>query len=292
MIKILMTGSTGFVGHNVLPILQRNPNYQILTPSRAELNLKNESELKRYLRKEQFDVVIHFANPTPGKNKLDSFDTLMEDSLRIFMNFYNNRELFGKMIYTGSGAEYDKSQDIDMIDEKDCYRSVPLDAYGLAKQIMNMLAENSSNVYNFRIFGCYGPNDHESKFITHCIRSVILGIPITIRKDCEFDYMHVFDFAKYIDWAIEAELKYHSYNVSTGVPVRLSEIAGMVIDQMESNLGIEILSDEVNKKYTGDNTRIMNESNIRLEYPIDRGIAAQIKWELDNWTEDTKFDGK
>lgn len=292
MKKILMTGSTGFVGHNVLPILQQNGDYNIITPKRNELNLKDENEVKQYLEREQFDVVIHFANPTPGKNQLDSFDTLMEDSMRIFMNFYNNRNLFGKMIYTGSGAEFDKSKDIDLVSEEECYRSVPYDTYGLTKQIMNRLAEASENVYNFRIFGCYGPGDHESKFITHCIRSLILDVPITIRKDCQFDYMHVFDFAKFINWGIEAELKYHNYNVSTGQPILLSEIARIVVQQMGKKISIDILSNEMNHKYTADNTRIMTESEITLEYPIEKGIAAQIKWELDNWTEDTKFDGK
>ena len=287
-----MTGSTGFVGHNVLPILQQNRDYNIITPKRNELNLKDENEVKQYLKREQFDVVIHFANPTPGKNQLDSFDTLMEDSMRIFMNFYNNRNLFGKMIYTGSGAEFDKSKDIDLVSEEECYRSVPYDTYGLTKQIMNRLAEASENVYNFRIFGCYGPGDHESKFITHCIRSLILDVPITIRKDCQFDYMHVFDFAKFINWGIGAELKYHNYNVSTGQPILLSEIARIVVRQMGKKISIDILSNEMNHKYTADNTRIMTESEITLEYPIEKGIAAQIKWELDNWTEDTMFDGK
>lgn len=292
MKKILMTGATGFVGHNVLPILQRNKNYSIITPKRNELNLKNENEVKAYLENEKFDVVIHFANPTPGKNKLDSFDTLMEDSMRIFINFYNNRNLFGKMIYTGSGAEFDKSRDINLVKEEECYRSVPYDTYGLTKQIMNRLAEASDNIYNFRIFGCYGPGDHESKFITHCIRSVILGVPITIRKDCEFDYMHVYDFARYIAWAVDTDLKYHSYNVSTGHPILLSDIAKLVVNQMGKDILIDILSDEMNKKYTADNSRLINESEIVIDYPIEKGIQEQIKWEIDNWTEDTKFDGK
>lgn len=292
MKKILITGATGFVGRNVMPILQKKTSYTILAPNRSELNLKDEGAVKDYLENEKFDVVLHLANPTPAKNKLDSIDTLMEDSMRIFMNFYNNRNLFGKMIYIGSGAEFDKSKEIDMVCEDECYRSVPYDAYGLAKQIMNRMAEVSDNIYNFRIFGCYGPGDHESKFITHCIRSVILGLPITIRKDCEFDYMHVYDLAKMIDWGIEAELKYHSYNVATGQPFLLSDIARIVVKQMKRNVDIELLSDEMNRKYTADNSRIMKESKINLDYTMEKGIHEQIKWELDNWTEDTKFDGQ
>lgn len=161
--RILMTGSTGFIGQNVLPILQ-NKQFDIYAPTRAELNLKSEGEVAKCLKDEKFDTILHLANPTPGKNSLDSASTMTDDSLRIFLNLYNHSDLYGKMIYSGSGAEFDKSQDIDMITESECFRSVPKDSYGLAKMAMNHMALQSSNIYNFRIFGCYGPRDHESKF--------------------------------------------------------------------------------------------------------------------------------
>lgn len=292
MKKILMTGGTGFVGQNVLSILQKQNAYLIYAPKREELNLKNEQTVVEYLTDNHFDVILHFANPTPGKNPLDSFDTLMEDGLRIFMNFYNHQDLYGKMIYTGSGAEYDKTKDMDLVTETECYRSVPGDAYGLSKMLMNQMAEKSDKVYNFRIFGCYGPNDHESKFITHCIRSVILDLPITIRKDCYFDYIHVYDFARFIMWGIENNMSYHSYNITSGTPILLSELAKKIILSMDSKLDIQLLSQERNRNYTANNSRILNESKLKLDYPIEKGILEQIKWEKENWNENTKFDGE
>ncbi len=292
MKKILVTGSTGFIGRNILPVLRENKEHQFYTPSREELNLKDEAEVRAYLEKERFDAVIHLANPNPVKNKLDQQETMFEDSLRIFLNFYHHADLYGKMIYIGSGAEFDKSKDISMVKEEDCFRSIPKDSYGLAKVLFNRLAESSRNVYNFRIFGCYGPGDHESKFITHCIRSVLLGIPVTIRKDCEFDYLHVYDLARYLDWGIDAGLKYHNYNISSGTAVLLSEIAGTVIRKMDFPKPIELLSDERNRSYTADNSRVVRESGITPAWPLEKGIEYQISWEKDNWSEDVKFDGK
>ena len=292
MKKILMTGGTGFVGSNVLSILEKREQYRIIHPKREDLNLKDEMEVVEYLRANDFDVILHFANPTPAKNQLDSFDTLMEDGLRIFLNFYNHRNLFGKMIYTGSGAEFDKTLHMNRVSEEDCFRSIPQDSYGLSKMIMNQLAVQSDNIYNFRIFGCYGPGDYESKFITHCIRSVILNKPITIRKDCRFDYIHVYDFAKYVEWGIENDLKFHSYNVSSGKEYYLSEIARIVCNQMKSDLRIELLSKQFNNNYTADNRRIISESGFAPVYSIEEGIKQQIIWEQNNWSEETKFDGE
>ncbi len=292
MKKILMTGSTGFIGSNVLDVLSKCNEYEILTPHRNDLNLKDEKEVVSFLKNNNFDVIVHFANPTPSKNKLDSFETLTEDSLRMFLNFYNHSDLYSKMIYTGSGAEYDKSIDIDYVSEKDCFRSIPSDTYGFSKLLLNLLAEKSENIYNFRIFGCYGPGDAATKFITHCIRSVILKKNITIRKDCLFDYLHVYDFARYIKWGIDNTPFYHNYNVSSGTPILLSDIAKIVINKMNTNIGLELLSEERNFTYTGSNERIISESGINPEYTIEKGIEKQIEWEIANWSDSTVFDGK
>lgn len=287
-----MTGSTGFVGGNLLPILSKRQDYKIWHPEREELNLRDENEMADYLKEHKFDVVLNFASPSPGKNALDSYEKLMEDALRIFMNFYSHRDLYKKMIFTGSGAEYDKSLPIDKVNEEECFRSIPKDAYGLSKRIMNHLAQESQNIYNYRIFGCYGPRDHESKFITHCIRSVLLNIPITIRRNCQFDYIQVEDFAKYIEWGIDNDMQYHSYNVTSGDAYYLTDIAQMVIDEMKSDLNIELLSDEANNNYTANNTRIVSESGIYPSVSLKKGIQKQIQWEIENWSEDTIFDGK
>ena len=90
--KILLTGSTGFIGSNVLPVLQKNAMYEIKTPARTDLNLKSEREVSSYLERERFDVVVHFANPTPAKNPVDLYENLLQDSLRIFLNFYNHSD--------------------------------------------------------------------------------------------------------------------------------------------------------------------------------------------------------
>lgn len=139
MKKILFTGGSGFVGRNVLPFLKQN--HCVAAPTRHELNLKDDRAIEEYIKSENFDVVIHCANPNPVKNaQEDSQSTMLEDSLRIFMNFYRVRAYYGKMLYLGSGAECDKTTDICNIDENNAQRLIPKDIYGFAKYIMNELA--------------------------------------------------------------------------------------------------------------------------------------------------------
>lgn len=273
------------MGRNVLPILRKH--HEVIAPARQELNLKDTREVEDYIKKGAFDVIIHSANPNPVKNShCDSQDMMLEDSLRIFMNLYRNRDYCEKMVYLGSGAECDKSEEIQGISEDIQGRAIPKDIYGFAKYIMNELALSSSNVYNLRLFACYGPFDHESKFITHCIRCCFRDEEITIRQNCMFDYIHVYDLAKVMLYAIENDLKEHVYNIGSGEKYSLLEIAQKVRLQMSHTKPIVILKDGWNKEYTPDISRLKSETGLPGGFlSLDEGIALQITHEKEHWHE-------
>ncbi len=278
MKKILFTGGNGFIGSNILPTLRKK--YDVFSPNRMELNLFDINEVREYLAKNNFYAVLHCANPNPVKNPCqDSLERMFEDSLRMFMNLYDCSELYTKMIYTGSGAEYDKMKEIKAVKESDCFHSMPSDIYGLSKYIMNKLTQMSDNIYNLCIFGCYGPHDHQTKFITHCINSCLKGKPITIRQECRFDFIHVYDLARMMEWMIENEMKFHMYNASGGFPCFLSEIAREVRRQMHSKGQIRILKEGLNLEYTADGSRFYTESGLTPQISIKDGIAMQIAWQ-------------
>lgn len=279
MKKVLLTGGTGFIGKNILPILKEK--YDVDAPTRLELDLKDSVAVAEYVIKGKYDVIIQSANPNPVKNaKYDKVESMFEDSMRIFMNFYNVRQYCRKLIYFGSGAEYDKSRDICKEKECNVNVSIPKDTYGLAKLYMNELARRSENVYNLRIFGCYGPYDHESKFLTHVIRCCLRNENITIRQNCYFDYMQVYDLAKAVECVIEGIPQYHDYNVCSGEAISLIEIAEKIREHMDCSSKIVVLSDGLNREYTADNSRFMSEFGCGFKVTsIDDGIDIQIAHE-------------
>ena len=65
MSKILVTGSTGMVGRNVVDLLSMH-DYDLLTPSRTELNLENLSNTIEYFKREKPQIVIHCAGLVGG----------------------------------------------------------------------------------------------------------------------------------------------------------------------------------------------------------------------------------
>lgn len=278
--RVLLTGRTGFIGKNIAPMLEEQ--FEVLAPQRGELNLLKPEGVRSYFIDHDVDVVYHCANPNPVKNELDAHKDMLENSLKMFLNLYDCRGLYGKMIYLGSGAEYDKSMDISCVREVDCFRSPPKDAYGLAKYIMNLLARQSENIYDLCLFACYGPWDHDSKFITHCIRCRMRGEPITIRQNCKFDYIHVSDLGRMMVWLGQNEAKHQMYNVSGCEHMLLTEIAEEVCRQMGTVHPVQILTPGLNREYTADGSRFWNESGLALPISLRDGIAQQIIWEKEH----------
>ena len=277
MKKILLTGATGFIGKNILPYLLNG--YEVLAPNREELNLLDEVKVEKYLRENCVDFIVHCANPTPAKNPLDKYENMLSESLHVYFNLRRCSDLYDKMFYLGSGAEYDKRNDIVSINEDQFGKFMPSDDYGFAKYIMNQDARNSNNIYNLRIFGCYGIEDAKSKFIRDAIDCCIENRAITIKQNCMFDYMYVEDLGRIISNILPKKLSFHDYNTCSGKRVSLKDIAEIVKKQMNNDKDIEIFKDGWNKEYTASNARLVTELGDFEFTSLDDGIARQIKWQ-------------
>lgn len=267
------------MGRNILSNLQEL--YLVDAPGRSELDLRSTKDVLSYMRGKSYDAIIHMANPNPTKNKEhDKQSDMLQDSLQVFLNLSQCAEYCEKLVYLGSGAEFDKRLDMISITEESFGRSIPTDVYGFGKYVMQEIARSRPNIYNLRLFACYGPTDHESKFITHAIHCCQENRPVTIRQNCWFDYIHVYDLPKFLCFMVDNDLEYHDYNCCSGERHTLEQIAGMVCEQMGSKQEIQILQEGWNKEYTASNARFLKEYGKDLDLIfLEKGIEIQIDWQ-------------
>lgn len=254
MRRILLTGAGphGFVGRNLAPALKER--YEVFTPSSRELDLCDFDRVARYIDGHQIDTVIHGALQSLLHTGPE--DVMLHD----LQMFYHLDKLSGQLervLYFGSGAEFDKRLPIENIREEELGRSIPANYYGLEKYIMALRARESRNIYNLRLFGIFGKYEHwQSKFISNLCCKAMYDLPLSIRQDCMFDYLYVEDLASIVIWFLEHEPRYHDYNVCTGRPVSLREIADVVLEVSGKELPVVVAKEGWNLAYTASCGRL------------------------------------
>lgn len=280
MKKILIVGASGFIGKNISGYLQNTTErYELYTPDSIELNCADAVAVEKYLKKYQFDVVIHAVGHSniPGKNRVPK-DTL-DMTLRTYFNFERCQEHYKKMVYFGSGAEFDREHYEPKMNETDFDRFVPKDDYGYAKYIINKSIKNSKNIYNFRIFGLFGKYEYwPNKFISLSCCKTIFDVPISIRRDVRFDWLYIDDLMSIIHWFINNEPKYKDYNVCSGSVYGLFEVAQKIIDVEGKNLPIYVCSDEEAFEYSGCNNRLLEEIGDFQFTNMDEAVRVLYHW--------------
>ena len=155
--SVLILGVSGFIGRNLKEYLERSTQpYRIFAPTQKEFDISNQELVDKYLKEHHFDVIIHSAIYNPRIISDGDATKELEINLRMFYNFERHQDRFGKMLYFGSGAEYDKRQSISMVAENSPGNGIPDSDYGLYKYITNKAILSSKNIINLRLFGLFG----------------------------------------------------------------------------------------------------------------------------------------
>ncbi|MCM1256284.1 MAG: NAD-dependent epimerase/dehydratase family protein [Roseburia sp.] len=284
MKKILILGSKGFIGRNLKEYFLRSGDFKVLAPTHQELDLLDVCAVKEYLEKNPIDVVFHCA--VFGAKTILEEPFILERNLRLFYNLEKCHRLYDKMIYFGSGAEFDKRFDICSVKEEEIGKSIPTSPYGLAKYIIGKQIESSDNIYNFRIWGMFGKYEEwQTTFISGCCCKAIKGYPLSIRQDAVFDYLWIDDFCKIAEWSVTHNFKYHTYNLGSGNKIKLSQLAEIVLKVCGKRLDTFICKDGLGKEYTADSSRFLEEYGAEYSTPIEIAVGELYKWYEENQKE-------
>ena len=275
--KILILGSGGFIGRNLKEYFLRNGKYDVKAPSHQELDLLDECAVREYLEQNTIDVVFHCA--VYGAKTVLEEQYILENNLRLFCNLEKHHALYGKMIYFGSGAEYDKRFDICSVKEQDIGKSIPSSPYGLAKYVIGQQIEHSDNIYNFRIWGMFGKYEEWwATFLSGCCCKAVKDYPLSIRQDAVFDYLWIDDFCKIAEWSVEHEFKFRTYNLGSGRKIKLSRLAELVLKASGKKLDIVICKEGLGKEYTADSSRFLEEYGVDYNTSIETAITELYRW--------------
>lgn len=277
MHRILITGGTGFIGRNLTE--QLSNDHIVIAPSSAELNLLDDRQVARYVKGSRVDVVIHAATWNATRNSRKDTSRVLENNLRMFFNLARCNQDYGKMIYFGSGAEYDKRYLVPRVSEDYFDAHVPADQYGLSKYLMRKHASTSRNIFNLCLFGVFGKyEDWELRFISNACCKALFDLPVTIKQNVLFDYLHVDDLAKIVSWFIANTPQQQIYNVCRGSVSSLRELATGVLTYAGKNLEIRIQNAMMGTEYSGNNERLLKELPALEFTSVEQNIPKLYDW--------------
>ncbi len=256
--KIWITGGSGFIGRNLKE--QLASKYEICAPLSSEVDLLDEHQVYEYIKNNSFDAVIHAATWNATKNSTKDLTKVFEHNLRMFYNIARCSDFFGKMIYYGSGAEYDRRHWVPKMREDYFDTYVPVDQYGFSKYIMRKYTDKAKNIYNLCLFGVFGKyEDWQIRFISNACCKAVFDLPITIKQNVFFDYMYINDLVKITEWFVNNNCKDRIYNVCTGETIDLLTLAKRILEVANKKLDIKIAKEGVGTVYSGDNTKLLGE---------------------------------
>lgn len=260
--------------------------YIIYAPKSNELNVLDYHLLEKFVLDNRIDIILHTAHYNKPKRVIRP-DYEVEYDMRLFLNVMKVSDYVEKVIHFGSGAEFDKRNDLVEVSEEAFGKSIPDFPYGISKYISNMLTYYKDNIINLRLFGVFGKyEDWETYFVSNICCKAVFDLPLTLRQDCYFDYIYIDDLVRIIHWFIDNTSSYKEYNVCSGNKILLSSIIDIVKEVSgKTELKSIILNDGYNREYSGSNRRLMSELKGFEFEPIERSINKLYQWYLKNTDE-------
>ena len=181
--NIFLTGSSGFIGRNIIKNSSLYKEIKIFANSRKKISTKNNIKIINknlnkisYLDLQKIDVIIHSASVGVKNN-----DIQIKKSIKF--NFYESLLFFKKAIKAGcknwiilgSSSEYGNS----LLKKRKINKNtelVPADNYSLSKCLLFYSLSSIAKVYDInlvylRIFPTYGLNEKSHRLIPQMKKS-------------------------------------------------------------------------------------------------------------------------
>jgi len=310
---ILITGGAGFIGSNLAFYFQENfPNSKVIvfdcfrsTEIFANGNLKSFGHYKNLigfkgrvicgninnqadlalLGDYKFDFVFHQA--AISDTRVFDQEIIMKTNVN---SFYDLLEIAKKdkavMVYASSAATYGSLAPPQTVDKES-----PENPYGYSKYIMDQIANQYSNenpnltIVGLRFFNAYGPKEYykgtTSSMVIQLGHQILDGKAprLFVGSDQIFrDFIYIDDILQAIIKACDPK-KNGTYNVGTGISRSFQDIADILQNELNTDLGTDYFLNPYDGYQTHTQANITSTKNNLGFVPkvsLEQGIKSYI----------------
>ncbi|WP_318023321.1 GDP-L-fucose synthase [Paucibacter sp. B2R-40] len=248
--KIYITGHRGMVGSALVRRLQKAGYTNLVTRTRAELDLLNQQAVHSFLAEEKPDYIYIAAAKVGGINANNIYRAdFLYQNLLIEANLIHGAHLAGvqRLMFLGSSCIYPR--DCPQPIKEEYLLTGPLEQtnepYAIAKIAGIKLAESYNQQYGRQYISAmptnlYGPNDNYDLSNSHVLPALIRKAhEAKLRGDAEYvvwgsgtpmrEFLYVDDLADACVYLMESGYDGPLVNVGTGTDVTIRELAETVM---------------------------------------------------------------
>ena len=280
--KIYLAGHRGLVGSAILRKLKKKGYKNIIYCNREKLDLTNQSQVYKFLKKKKPDFIFIAAAKVGGIMSNSSFKAdFITENLLIQTNIINGAYLFGikNLIFLGSSCVYPKNCKQPIKEKYLLTGSLENtnDAYAIAKIAGIKMCQSFNEQYgtNYRCLmptNTFGPNDNYDNLSSHFFPSLIKKVHNLKKKNennlllwgdgkPKREVIHVDDIADACIYFMNKKTKDFLINIGTGKDYSIKYYAKLILKMIMRDKKIIITYDK--SKPNGTLRKVMDISLAR-----------------------------
>ena len=302
--KVLLVGSSGFLGNHVKTILNNEYDTFEIT-GKKQIDITKYDKLDKYLSNLKPDVVINCAAFVGGISYGYKYPArMLYENSTMAINLYraSQKNKVKKLINPISNCAYPRN--LTTYKEENFFDGPPDDSvynYGIAKRLYVQLGksfyqENNFSSVNVVVSNMYGPNDHFDIERSHALGAIIKKVhdaKINNSKEVELwgtgkpirEWLYVDDGAKALIKSINLESGHHFFNVGVEKGISILELAEIIKDKIgwDGKFVLDTSKPDGVLEKKVDGTRGEEKLNWKPETSLIDGIQTTVNWYIDKY---------
>jgi nucleoside-diphosphate-sugar epimerase len=279
--SILLAGSTGFIGSNLLIHLKRKniKVYDLLRSYKKKkirksknyypIFFKNNSELESKLKKVKINTVINCA----------THYSLNEDSNSL-INLINANVIFGTLIIKNTCSKVKKFINFGSMMEYEGNKQNPNNIYAITKvfyeKILNYFKKKNKaiKIYNIKIFETFGDNDNRAKIIPTIINNYKNNKNFKlVSSKIKMNFVDINNVIKFIDQILYEKINPGSYCLRNRKFININKTLYIINKKLKKKIKIKILNKKIKNQ---TNQKIPGLKNIISKNDINKFIIKKL----------------
>jgi dTDP-glucose 4,6-dehydratase len=317
MKKVIVTGGLGFIGSNLIKVLNQKKffiinidkvsyasNKKNIPPNIQNYkfykeNINNKNFIIRILEKYQPSLVFNLAAETHVDKSIDGPKSFINSNILGVFNLLEAIRMYNKKLKLINVSTDEVYGDINKLSSKENDAYNPSSPYSASKASGDLLIKSYIRTYNLPavITNCcnnYGPNQYPEKLIPTIIYKIIRNetIPIYGNGKNVREWIHVNDHCEaLIKIAINGKIG-ESYNIGSGVKIQNIELMNKIISifkKINTNQKNKIYFHFVKDRPGHDFRYSLNSSKLKAELKwkckinFNEGLKDTINWYIDKF---------